>query len=116
MKIRFVIHLLLLMAVAVTVDPPVGSRVVVSDDSGAAWSQTGENGCSVALARAKWYGTLTRQRWTLKDEFHPAGAPDQFFSVWTKQDSEIILMLWRIDSGNSGFSWGDSSAGGECKK
>ena len=101
---------LVLATLAVGIELPPGSTVSISDDTGAAWARAGENDCSLLAAKAKWHASLKRQGWTLGNEFSPAKSADQYFSVWQKKKSRIILMLWRIDSGKSGFSWGDYSA------
>jgi len=99
-----------LAALAVRIELPPGSTVSLSDDTGKSWTQTGENDCSLLSARDKWNASLKRQGWTLKNEFTPVKSADQYFSVWRREGRRIILMLWRIDSGKSGFSWGDYSA------
>lgn len=100
---------LVLAAVTVSIELPPGSTVSISDDTGAAWTQTGENDCSLLSAKSKWHASLKRQGWILENEFSPIKSADQHFSVWRRRERRIILMLWRIDSGESGFSWGDYS-------
>lgn len=108
--------IIMLAALAVRIELPPGSTVSISDDTGAAWAQTGENDCSLLAAKAKWHMSLKRQGWALEREFSPAASADRSFSVWLRKKSRIILMLWRIDSGKSGFSWGgDSAAGKEAR-
>ena len=101
---------LVLASFTVSIELPLGSTASISDDTGATWAQTGENDCSLLSAKSKWHASLKRQGWILKNEFSPIKSADQYFSVWRRNERRIILMLWRIDSGKSGFSWGDYSA------
>lgn len=89
---------------------PPGADVQTVDAEGKTWRETGEIGASYAVAREQMRGCLERQGWRLRRQIPlPAGKPSdprQELTVWERGPRRILVLVWELEPGRSGFGWG----------
>ena len=80
------------------------------------WQERGELEYSYAYART-WLGYRMRQDgWVCKIGFTAGRNGEQEHSVWVKGSRKMQLMIWKIDSGRTGYSKGEIKAGDDKRK
>lgn len=93
---------------------PPSARVTESNLSAGGWLESGVVMLTFVQAEAGFMSEMSRQGWkfvhsTTLNEGLTAGTSRRRLLVWRLGDCEMTLMLWRIDVGNTGFSWGISN-------
>ncbi len=87
---------------------PVLARVKGNDDTGETWQQTGTLPGALAVASHDFRLTLQSGGWTL-DKTIAVGqsAKRSELMIWTTRRHRVLLMIWEIEAGLCGFSWGE---------
>ena len=101
------------LAVApVHADPamPEGFVAMWTDDSGLSWRETGSLPQTFSNAVESVKATMKRQGYFLRHDIFDKAFPDQRLFLFLKGDEEATVMLWRIDAGSAGLSWGVTQA------
>lgn len=94
---------------------PPSAYVTESNLSGGGWLESGVILLTYVQAEAGFMTEMSRQGWrfvhstTLNDGM-TAGTSRRKLSLWRCGRRELTLMLWRIDVGKTGFSWGIAEA------
>ncbi|MFA4943443.1 MAG: hypothetical protein WC789_01935 [Lentisphaeria bacterium] len=105
-------------AVAVSLQlPPLAEAVrdeaAAGGKPGGSWRQTGELPASFAAARADLDRCLRRQGWRpvrrIPVVAGGGGRGQREISVWERRSRRILVMVWEIGPGRSGFGWGVDS-------
>ena len=118
-----VIAALLLAAVGTDAQPrvpsppftlPVRATVRETAADGKGWRANGEIAVSFEQAQAQLVSKVAAAGW---EHIHtiPLGK-DRILEAWTRGGEELMLMVWRIAPGRSGFSYGLSSKAGVNKR
>ena len=71
------------------------------------WNESGVLPYSYAYARSYMGHELRKQGWICKTGFTAGAKRQQEHSVWQKGSKRMQLMIWRIDSGKTGYSKGE---------
>ena len=71
------------------------------------WAKSGELDYSYAYARTYAGYKMRMAKWKCVMGFTSGKNREIEHSVWTKDSKKIQLMLWRIDSGKTGWSYGE---------
>ncbi len=97
-----------LAAASIRADPamPDGFVATWTDDSGLAWRETGSLPQSLSNAVESVKAAMKAQGYSLRHDIFDKAFPDQRLFLFLKGDEEATIMLWRIDAGSSGLSWG----------
>lgn len=75
------------------------------------WSSSGVLDYSYAYARNYLGYQMRKAKWRCKTCFTAGAKQEQEHSVWYKGNRKMQLMIWRIDSGKTGFAKGEITAG-----
>ena len=89
-----------------------GSLMVlaVMNDAGS-WQESGELSYSYAYARTVLGFRMRRDGWVCLLGFTAGKHGEQEHSVWMKGNRKMQLMIWRIDSGRTGYAKGEIREG-----
>ena len=71
------------------------------------WTESGTLSYSYAYARTYMGYQMRKAGWRCRMGFTAGSKREQEHSVWQKGEKKIQLMIWRIDSGKTGFSKGE---------
>ena len=85
---------------------PVGSIVLENDSSGKTWNQNGLMNVTFVSAMAQFKSTLKSQGWKETQHINMGKEKKQAIMTWQRGDDKITLMLWKINTNTTGFSWG----------
>jgi hypothetical protein len=87
---------------------PVLARVKGDDDTGKTWQQTGTLPGALEVASHDFRLALQSGGWTL-DKTIAVGqsAKRSELMIWTTRRHRVLLMIWEIEAGLCGFSWGE---------
>ena len=80
------------------------------------WTESGTLPYSYAYARTYIGYQMRKDGWTCKIGFTAGSKREQEHSVWHKGNRKMQVMIWRIDSGKTGFSKGEITANKQGKK
>ena len=80
------------------------------------WTESGTLPYSYAYARNYIGHQMRKAGWICKIGFTAGAKREQEHSVWFKGDKKMQLMIWRIDSGKTGYSKGEIIANKQDKK
>ena len=74
--------------------------------SGDSWEYRGETGMNFVTSKAQFVSAFLHQSWKLEREIplEESVAP-KLLLTFTRGDIELIVMLWKLDTGNSGFAY-----------
>lgn len=75
------------------------------------WSESGELAYSYAYARTVLGFRMRRDGWVCLLGFTAGKHGEQEHSVWVKGNRKMQLMIWRIDSGRTGYAKGEIREG-----
>ncbi len=105
-----------LAAVSIHADPamPDGFVAMWTDDSGLSWRETGSLPQAFSNAVESVKTTMKRQGYSLRHDIFDKAFPDQRLFLFLKEDEEATVMLWRIDAGSVGLSWGVTRTSGSA--
>ena len=73
------------------------------------WNVSGVLPYSYAYARSYMGHELRKQGWICKLGFTAGAKRQQEHSVWQKGNKKMQVMIWRIESGKTGYSKGEIS-------
>ena len=82
----------------------------------AGWTESGELEYSYAYARTVLGHRMRAAGWVCKLGFTAGKTGEQEHSVWVKGSRKMQLMIWKIDSGRTGYSKGEIKAGDDKRK
>ena len=82
----------------------------------AGWTESGELAYSYAYARTVLGHRMRAAGWVCKLGFTAGKNGEQEHSVWVKGSRKMQLMIWKIDSGRTGYSKGEIKAGDDKRK
>ena len=80
------------------------------------WTETGALPYSYAYARSYLGHQMRKDGWICKIGFTAGAKREQEHSVWYKGKRKMQVMIWRIDSGKTGYSKGEITANKQDKK
>ena len=103
-----------LVPALVFADPkmPDGFVATWTDDSGLSWRETGSLPQTFSNAVESVKATMKSQGYSLRHDIFDKAFPDQRLFLFLKGDEETTVMLWRIDAGSAGLSWGVTRTSG----
>ena len=87
---------------------PVERRIENTDSSGKTWQEIGSMGVSLMPARQMWGLALRRNGWYFVRNIPLDQASFKQLDVWNKDSRTLILCLWSIAPGRTGYMWGIS--------
>ena len=80
------------------------------------WNSAGVLSYSYAYARNYIGYQMRKEGWICKNGFTAGVKREQEHSVWHKGSRKMQLMIWRIDSGRTGFAKGEITGGRKNKQ
>ena len=80
------------------------------------WTESGTLPYSYAYARTYLGHQMRKDGWICKISFTAGAKREQEHSVWHKGNRKMQVMIWRIDSGKTGYSKGEITANKQDKK
>ncbi len=89
---------------------PLAACVVERSGDGKGWLEQGVIGVTYVQAEGQFKSALTRDGWVFLHAVPLAGANERTLYSWKRGRFSVTLMLWRIDVGKTGFSWGVADA------
>lgn len=90
---------------------PPSAKVVERGAEGNGWLESGVMSVSFVSAEAQMTTALSRSGWSF---VHRVPMPERGNGVvcaYKKGSEELMLMLWRVDVGKTGYSWGIAGSG-----
>ena len=96
-----------LRTIASEVDLPPLAVVERQDDTGQTWQKSGTLAGDLIVAHRDFKTCLMKQGWRL-DKVIPMGTSKQrsMLCLWKKEQQEMLVMLWDLAAGKTGFSMG----------
>ncbi len=89
---------------------PVRAKVTETAADGKGWKASGEIRVSFEQAKAQFGTKIAAAGWA---HLHSISlGRDRMLETWSRGGKELTLMIWRIEPGRSGFSYGLSSKSG----
>ena len=85
---------------------PLSARVAEGAADGGGWLEKGVMDVTFVQAAGQFKAALAQGGWVLQHAVPLSGANSRTLYTWRRGSEEITLMLWRIDVGKTGFSWG----------
>lgn len=85
---------------------PVGRTVDYSDPSGKSWKEAGTMPVSLVAAQQAWELALKRDGWRFVKTVPLEVTSHKHLEVWQKNTTTLMLCLWSLSSGSSGYMWG----------
>lgn len=90
---------------------PLASVVTEKSRDGKGWQEQGVVGVTYVQAEGQFKSALARDGWVFLHKVPLAGLNSRALYTWKRGASSVTLMLWRIDVGKTGFSWGVANNG-----
>jgi len=108
---RFISYLLLVMTLGVPAFGaefflPVERHIEESDSSGKTWQEEGFIPISLTAARQMWEVALRREGWFFIRNIPLEPVQKRQLDVWGKDRRTLILCMWEIAPGQTGYKWG----------
>ena len=75
------------------------------------WTETGELSYSYAYSRSVLGYRMRKDGWVCRRGFTAGRHGEQEHSVWEKGERKMQLMIWKIDSGRTGYAKGEIKGG-----
>ena len=85
---------------------PAERTVEYADPSGETWREEGKLRVSVAAAREMWELALRREGWRCERVIPLETVSARHLEVWRKGEDTLLLGLWSVAPGVSGYQWG----------
>lgn len=95
-------------AEAVSFKLPIGSVVTQRDETGKTWKQNGILNVTYVSAVMQFNSALNSKGWHKIQQIDMGNDGMQSLMVWERGKVRITLMLWKISTSKTGFSWGDN--------
>lgn len=92
---------------------PVERKVGYTDTSGKSWREEGELRVSVVAARQMWELALRREGWRFVRTIPLDSVSHRHLEVWERGGTTLMLCLWSIAPGVSGYMWGTMEKEGQ---
>ena len=90
---------------------PMTANVTETSKDGKGWQEQGFVGVTYVQAEGQFKAALSRDGWVFLHKVPLAGLNSRALYTWKRGGRSVTLMLWRIDVGKTGFSWGVSTEG-----
>lgn len=90
---------------------PVGAKITDSSESGKGWKERGVVGVTFVNAQKQFRSACAKNGWQFVHAVPLTLSVGHSLYTWRRGSQELTLMLWRIDVGRTGFSWGVSKSG-----
>ena len=85
---------------------PPGTVVTDTDERGGSWQENCVLAMSETATRKQLVQCLTAAHWKLDICVPPSVKGGATLMQWRRGKCKLIIMVWRIDYGKTGFSWG----------
>ena len=95
---------------------PVGARVTSTAGDGKGWSVSGEVNAPLVQARARLLSAVTAADWTFLHEIPLGRRNERRLLAFRRGAYELTVMVWRVSTDRSGFSYGLSGKRGQGEK
>lgn len=92
---------------------PIERRIGYTDTSGRSWREEGELRVSVVAARQMWELALRREGWRFVRTIPLDSVSHRHLEVWERGGTKLMLCLWSIAPGVSGYMWGTMEKEGQ---
>ena len=89
---------------------PVSARPQDSGQKGGGWQEQGSMLVTFVNAEGQFKSLMAQQGWSFLHSVPITPGNTRTLYAWRRGNQETTLMLWRIDVGKTGYSWGVSSA------
>ena len=89
---------------------PVSARQLDGGQDGGGWQEQGFLPVTFVHAEGQFKSLMAQRGWRFLHSVPIAPGNTRTLYAWRRGNQEVTLMLWRIDVGKTGFSWGVSSA------
>ena len=89
---------------------PLAACIVEKSKDGNGWLEQGVVGVTYVQAEGQFKSSLSRDGWVFLHKVPLAGPNERALYSWKRGRLSVTLMLWRIDVGKTGFSWGVADA------
>ena len=90
---------------------PIAAKVLERNVDGKGWREQGVLGVTFVQSAGQFKSALAQSGWKFQHSVPVVGANGRTLYTWKRGTETITLMLWRIDVGKTGFSWGVSKSG-----
>ena len=87
---------------------PVERQIENTDSSGRSWQEIGSMEVSLMPSRQMWELALRRNGWYFVRNIPLDPVSYKQLDVWSKDSRTLILCLWSIAPGRTGYMWGIS--------
>lgn len=87
-------------------DPPISAKTVEKRTDGCGWTEHGVMPVSLANAEGQMSAALGRSGWSFVHRVPMPGRGNGVVCSFKRGGKELVLMLWRLDVGKTGYSWG----------
>ena len=88
---------------------PMGTKVLIRDDSGKTWRQNGIVTGAVHTVQTAFSNQLVKAEFKSKHVIPLEEKTGRVLEEWRKGDQSLLLMLWPGQKGLTMFSWGVSN-------
>ena len=87
---------------------PVGARVTEETGDGRGWQAGGEVSAPFVQAKARLFSSITAAGWSFLHEIPLGGGRGgkKTLMAFSRGNSELTVMVWRLAVDRSGFSYG----------
>lgn len=118
-KLRSILSLALVLSYSPVVEAasgrmfklPITAKIVESSIDGKGWLEHGAMAVTFVQAEGQFKSALARDGWAFQHKVPLAGLNSRALYTWKRGGRSVTLMLWRIDVGKTGFSWGVTDKG-----
>lgn len=90
---------------------PISAHVTTESPDGKGWLQSGCMPVTLASARQQFASCLTAAGWHFVHSIPIEPQNNRILFLWRREGKDLTMMLWRIDVGTTGFSWGVGARG-----
>ena len=89
---------------------PVSARPQGGGQKGGGWQEQGMLPVTFVHAEGQFKSLMAQRGWRFLHSVPITPGNTRTLYAWRRGNQETTLMLWRIDVGKTGYSWGVSSA------
>ena len=116
---RLILSLVLVLAYSSVVEAasgrifklPITAKIVETSIDGKGWLEQGAMAVTFVQAEGQFKSAMARDGWAFQHKVPLAGLNSRALYTWKRGGRSVTLMLWRIDVGKTGFSWGVADKG-----
>ena len=87
---------------------PVAAETLETTKDGKGWQETGVARMTYVQTEGQFKASLAQSGWKYLHSVALSSRNERSLLTWKKGNRELTVMLWRIDVGRTGFSWGVS--------